>query len=723
MNGRFSRAIQLWRHFGPRWLLYRAWYAFRLRSGLAQRSQPVSTWADLPLASFLQDARLSNPDLYLVYRQTQAPLFFFDPANREAYRPYLTQWDTESVSPVILAEEMSRGRLRYFQHTAASISFPPAWHTNPFTRQNAPSAGHWSRISDFAYGDIKIIWEASRFGFVYALVRAYWRSGDERYAELFWQAVMDWRAENPPMQGVNWKCGQETSLRVMAWCFGLYGFGDSAATTPERMAALVQMIAVSGERIEANLDYALSQRNNHGISEGMGLWTIGALFPEFQKAAHWRETGREVLEKQGRELIYEDGSFSQHSVNYHRLMLHDYGWCLRLGEVQKRPFSPELRERVALSGNWLYQIQAGEDGQVPYYGQNDGALILPLNNCDYQDFRPVIQSIHFLSTETRCYDAGPWDEDLLWLFGPESLHGPVKRPFQTNFQADVGGYHTLRTPESMLFTRCGQFRDRPSQADMLHVDLWWRGQPVAIDAGTYRYNAPPPWDNPLARTSYHNTVTVDGVDQMERAGRFLWLPWLRGEVQANRTSTAGYFAYWQGSHDGYGRLPAPAAYQRGVIRIGSDTWLVLDRLQSQETHAYRLHWLLADWPYSWDEEMFRLSLQTPAGAYYLQLGAVPGTAVPSLIYADAESPAGWHAPYYGVRKTAVSLALHTQALQSLFWTLFSSRPIDPVVDKNLIVLHNTEGKIEIQLQNAAHKLIVKEIHKEAGDTDSLVIIS
>jgi len=54
-----------------------------------------------------------------------------------------------------------------------------------------------------------VIWEPSRFGFAYALVRAYWRSGDERYAELFWQLVEDWRANNTPQLGPNWKCGQE----------------------------------------------------------------------------------------------------------------------------------------------------------------------------------------------------------------------------------------------------------------------------------------------------------------------------------------------------------------------------------------------------------------------------------------------------------------------------------------------------------------------------------
>ena len=177
------------------------------------------------------------------------------------------------------AGDVAAGRLRYFEHTVASTGFPPNWHANPFTGQAAPSDRHWSEITDFDAGDIKVIWEPSRFGFAYALVRAYWRSGDEQYAEVFWRLVEDWREHNPPNRGPNWKCGQEISLRVMAWCFGLYGLLDSPATTAERVAMLGQMIAVSGERIAANFDYALSQRNNHGISEALGYGRSGRSSP------------------------------------------------------------------------------------------------------------------------------------------------------------------------------------------------------------------------------------------------------------------------------------------------------------------------------------------------------------------------------------------------------------------------------------------------------------
>lgn len=640
-----------------------------MRTGVLRRKMPALGWNEQPLGNFLTDAALADAQHYLSYRRSLAPEFFFSTSSRPEYRRHFAAWDKDATTPVMLCDELAAGRLRYFEHTAAQTGFPPAWQANPFTGERAPADLHWSEIGDFDNGDIKIIWEPSRFGFTFSLVRAYWRTDDERYAEMFWQLVEDWREHNPPQLGVNWKCGQEISFRVMAWCFGLYGFRDARATTAERVSKLAQMIAVSGGRIEANLDYALSQHNNHGISEGLGLWTIGALFPELRSAEQWRATGRQVLEDLGRELIYDDGAFSQHSANYHRLMLHDYLWVLRLGEVLNQPFSPELKRRVGKSAEFLYQIQDEASGRVPCYGQNDGALVLPLNNCDYQDFRPVIQSTHYLATRTRRYCSGWWDEDLLWLFGPDALTAPVAREERVDFEAEQGGCYTLRSEQGFALTRCGSFRHRPGQADQLHVDLWWRGQNIALDSGTYSYNAPEPWNNPFGHTPYHNTVSVDGLDQMDRAGRFLWLPWLQGRVRYCKQSPGVKLGYWEGEHDGYNRLKFPATHRRAILRLPDDSWLVLDRLLSEGAHRYRLHWLFPDSPYDWNEREGLLTFETPEGAYHGQVGTLTESAVFSLVRADENSPRGWRAPYYNRREPALSLCAEVQAESLSFWSV------------------------------------------------------
>lgn len=709
---------------GPSWLAYRGIYALRMRSGQLRRKLPATSWDQQPLMHFLARSGLSEPDRYLDYRRSKADSFFFSPFQRAEYQDFFATWDDAAPSPVVLADHIAEGVFRYFAHTSVRIGFPPNWHHNPFTGQQAPTDHHWSEIDEFDFGDIKAIWEPNRFGFTYTLVRAYWRTGDEHYPELFWQLLEDWRDHNPPQQGVNWKCGQECSFRVMAWCFGLYGFLDSPNSTPLRVSQMAQMIAVSGQRIEANIGYALSQHNNHGISEGLGLWTIGTLFPEFRSSRKWQESGRRILEMLGRELIYDDGSFVQHSVNYHRLMLHDYLWVMRLSDLLDFPFSAELRSRVAKAGDFLYQMQDPATGGVPYYGQNDGALILPLNSSDYLDFRPIVQAIRYLCNSTRCYGNGPWDEDLLWLFGPQALRAPVKTGQQRDLRAASGGYYTLRSPNSFVFTRCAAFRHRPGQADMLHVDLWSRGQNVALDAGTYSYNASPPWNNPLAHTRYHNTVTVDGQDQMVRAGRFLWLPWLRSQVRSHQQSERGALSYWEGEHDGYRRLKSPVRLRRAIARLGNEGWwLVLDALQSQETHSYRLHWLVSDLPYTWDAATGCLVLQTLAVPYQILMGTVAGDGVYSLVRADPYSPRGWRAPYYYYREPVLSLDLTTQSASSTFWTLFGPAPSRLYSRERALEIETESWQASVYWSGNNDAPLVRAISVTGAWQDSLCISS
>jgi hypothetical protein len=100
------------------------------------------------------------------------------------------------------------------------------------------------------------------------------------------------------------------------------------------------------------------------------------------------------------------------------------------------------------------------------------------------------------------------------------------------------------------------------------MDLWMGGHNIAIDAGTYLYSGEGIWRNGLARTSAHNTVTVDNKDQMTMVSRFTWTNWAKGRVLKQTENL------WQGEHDGY----KPIRHKRTVMVLGRDRWLVIDEL-------------------------------------------------------------------------------------------------------------------------------------------------
>jgi len=697
---RLRQGWHILRYFGPRWVAYRAWLAAQQRLGRLERTLPLRSWNDEPLAGHLIAEADPDPEA-LLERLRRRRRFFFTWTDRPQFREWLSYWDcgsTGSAPSVQMAERIAAGDWCFFAHHWAHTGLPPDWHRNWQSGERVPSNLHWSRIDEFAHGDIKWVWEPSRFTPVYALVRAYWRTGDERWPELFWRLIEDWRAANPPQHGVNWKCGQEIALRIIAWTFGLFGFLEAEATTAMRAAQLVEMLAVSAERIERHLGYALSQRNNHGICEAVGLWTVGLVVPQLDRAAHWRALGRRHLESLAEELIYEDGSFTQHSVNYHRVMLDGYAWALRLGEVCEEPLADATRERIQEAVKWLFELVDLSSGRAPNYGSNDGSWLLPLSNGEYDDYRAVIQAGSWLTGGQRWLAPGPWDEHLFWLAGAEAIEGEPDPPERKDWSAPVGGYYLVRSDQGLAFTRFARLRDRPAQADFLHVDLWWRGVNLALDPGTFSYHQAAPWDNALGRTSVHNTVTVAGQDQMEQVSRFLWLPWMSGWVATARRSDLGDLALWEAEHDGYTRLVKGAVHGRALVQLGERGWLVLDRVAGPP--PARLHWLLCDAPHEFNAAQGRLGLELEAGPVWVQTGTtgVAGAkAETTLVRADPASTRGWWSPRYGLKLPALSLALEVQAQEAGFWTLFTWEPMQVSMADDVMCVRGADWEAQVRL--------------------------
>ena len=142
------------------------------------------------------------------------------------------------------------------------------------------------------------MWELSRFPWAWPLARAYGRTGDERFAEGFWGLFENWLACNPPNRGANWMCGQEATFRLMAATFSRHGLAKARATTPRRVARFQDFVRATAQRIAVNLDYALSQSNNHGVSECLGLITAAVNLPDEPDSDGWQAKGLRSLQQQ-----------------------------------------------------------------------------------------------------------------------------------------------------------------------------------------------------------------------------------------------------------------------------------------------------------------------------------------------------------------------------------------------------------------------------------------
>lgn len=681
MIARARAYAALLRQYGLGRCLWRAAYDIRRRRGWLKRRFPAYTWQQRPLHAWLRTGVPAAPEAYVALRNHASVKFFFEAGAPPAPSADWTRGAREE------SERLLAGEFRYFFAQYGQLGYPaPAWSTNPFTGQRDEAARHWCDSDDFEFdrGDVKVLWEPSRFGWAYALARAYAADADERWPEAFWLLVEHWMRSNPPQIGPHWSCGQEIAIRLLACTFALYAFWRSPATTPARVVRLVTMLAASAERIAGNIDAARNQMGNHATSEAAGVYTVGVLFPELAGADRWRALGRVVLDDEARRFNFDDGAYIQHSMNYQRLMLYSYIWCMRLAELNGDTPAPLTRRRMAAALDFMQQMQDGSSGRVPNYGPNDGALAPVLSDCDYLDYRPMIGALHYLLARRRCFDPGRHDEDLLWLFGPDALAAPIERPALETRDFTNGGYYTFRGGRSWGFVRCHTYRSRPNQADMLHLDVWWAGVNVLRDSGTFSYYDPTTQLNRyFVSTAAHNTVRVAGQDQMEKGPRFQWRTLLRSRFLGR--GRAGDAQCWCGEHDGYSRLPSRAIHRRTIARLADPAvWLVIDDVTGAGDEQTEIRWQLPDLPAEQTDDGVHISIG-PDIATLCVLD--PGGPIDRRLLRGVDADGvrgGWDSPYYGVNRPALTYsASSVSALPQRWVTLIALGVQAAVIDRNV----------------------------------------
>ena len=116
------------------------------------------------------------------------------------------------------ADSILDGNIFYYSYHLLNVGQTPNWFINPFNGITYKGINqHWTKLNDFdsKLGDIKNVWELSRFNWLGTLAIAYKISKNFTYLDKMNQWVQDWIEKNPQNTGPNWKCGQEASLRAI----------------------------------------------------------------------------------------------------------------------------------------------------------------------------------------------------------------------------------------------------------------------------------------------------------------------------------------------------------------------------------------------------------------------------------------------------------------------------------------------------------------------------
>jgi Heparinase II/III N-terminus/Heparinase II/III-like protein len=647
---KISLIPDVFKAFGWRGILRRLKYVIAMRTGWYERNYPI---------------RKIQPESGFSF-----PYSFELQEIRAAYQK-LPNLEHLKASVKTGVQKLLNGTMLYFSAQEINIGWTPRWLENPATNKQYDPKIHWTHVPDLdpEMGDIKYTWEASRFGFVQLLARASILLPDDPYPEEFWKVLEGWIEQNPLQAGPNWRCGQETALRMMSVLFGLLTFASHPSTTQTRLDLVGAFFKASGHRILATLDYALSQRNNHALSEVVGLWTLAVLFPNWSESVNWKRIAEQKLNEVLNDQFYADGGYAQHSFNYQRLALHNLMWLVRIAKITNTAIPEKVVQILELNVKFLYAIQDRMTGWLPNYGANDGALIFSLSNMGYRDYRPTLQAAWYLLKNKPLYQETLFDEESIW-FAPKNLLGNqqlINSMTDNGLHAFESGYFTSRGKSSFAFWRAAQFnRHRPGQADNLHVDIWMDGVNLALDPGTYAYNKPFPWNNSLGKTRVHNTANVNGKDQMTQVGRFLWSDWCQAKVLAHQKEMNAELWLLETN-------PLPKSYGyskhfRLLLRF-HDSYLIMDSIRTQNIEDISIHWNVP--VLNWEEKLSENSLELSDHHFGIVIKSKNIINFTKNIgNIDKNEIQGWESPLYGVKKPCLSINATAKQSQADFFSYF-----------------------------------------------------
>ena len=507
------------------------------------------------------------------------------------------------------ADRIAAGKLDVFALHDADLGSPLRWNRDPKTGVEAPLS--FGKLLDYRnprlVGDIKYLWEPNRHLHLVTLAQAHALSGNTWYFHVLRRHLESWFDSCPYRMGPNWTSALEAGIRLINWsvAWQLLGGARSPLFQSTEGARLRQrwLESVYQHAQFVSGHYSLhSSANNHLIGEAAGLFIAALTWPHWPCTREWLTAAKAILEREALLQVAPDGVNREQSVSYQQFVLDLLLLTLLAGKANGQWFSVAYESRIEVMLEYLASIMdAG--GNVPMLGDADDALAVRFaESGEFSPYRSLLASgaILFGRSDFKL-KAGVLDDKTRWLMGNQAdmlfdgqptteARLPVRQAFSE------GGYYILgcdfeSSNEIRLIVDAGPLGYRTiaahGHADALAFTLSVGGLEFLIDPGTYAYHTEAPWRQYFRGTSAHNTVCVDGQDQSQPGGKFMWLRKARaGCNQWSCTREKDLFEGWQ---DGYMRLADPVMHRRRIaIDKVARRVLIEDSLQMAGEHDIEL---------------------------------------------------------------------------------------------------------------------------------------
>ena len=371
-------------------------------------------------------------------------------------------------------------------------------------------------------GDARTNWELNRHFQFALLAKDYAASKNEKFLKEFIELFDDWNNRNPFLHGISWTSVMEVAIRCSNWCYA-YAFFDYVDVDIELLEKL--RIGIINMTDYVSRHYSrYSSANNHLIVEAFAIGQSGILFDHKE----WIDLAVNLLTRELPIQNYNDGINKELSLHYQSFYMEAMGLMMRLLMKNGMPVPQSWESMLDKMSRYVADCK-GEQGEVIVFGDNDEGKILDLQGGEIDHYSYVLEMMSLLLPQKYTTDLE--SETLRWLFSEDDYSGLNEKNLYISSQYccyKEGGNTILRSKDRKVLIGLDHAElgfgsiAAHGHADALSFQLYYDGIPVFVDPGTFIYHCDLANRNDFRKTKNHNTVNIDGKDQSEMLGAFLW---------------------------------------------------------------------------------------------------------------------------------------------------------------------------------------------------------
>lgn len=422
-------------------------------------------------------------------------------------------------------------------------------------------------------------WQLSRHPYWMDLGKAYWATGDEKYAEAFVRQARSWITDNPrPDELYNKEYSRwrtlETGIRMRdAWIESFYRFLPSPNFDDETILMYVKSVYEHGEHLMLN---HCEEGNNRFAMEMNGLYKVAVMFPEFKESVKWEAFAFQSLYEETERQFYPDGAQKELAPGYHGVALRSIITIVNLAKKNNKSLPEGLVGRLEKAYDYYLNIRM-PNGSLP--GVND-------SDFSYDSDSQLRQGLGYFPDRK--------DYSYIVSNGEQGVEPSFKSTWMS-----WAGWYIMRSGWNRdalySFFEVGPLAPGHFHEDKLSFILYGYGNGLLTEGGNYPYDTSD-WRDYITSARAHNVTRIDGKNQ-HRGSKYKDknVAYSHSPL-SNRWISNGNFDFGEGWYDdGFGESQDSSVTQyRALLFIKNKYWIMFDMFFPRDTkeHIYETYFHL-----------------------------------------------------------------------------------------------------------------------------------